>query len=174
MKRTIITILAAVSALGLPAVMAQNSMPAPGTGSLNVPAGGGGMGPGMFGPGPGPAGTPGWGSSWGSPWGGWGYNGIYSPSTQVILSPTYQQSGKMNVVGVGYDAQGVWRNIPMTVSYNYNGAQYSVIVLTAWDPWSDSWNTQLDIPAVNTSYYLDGANYNYYAVLSTGTYYFNL
>lgn len=80
----------------------------------------------------------------------------------------------MNVVGVGYDAQGVWRTVPMTVSYNYNGSQYSVIVLTAWDPWSDTWNTNLDIPAVNTSYYLDGSNYNYYAVLTTGTYYFNL
>lgn len=164
MKNKIIA-LAAIMGIALTG-MAQSSAPAPGTGSLNFPGGGGWAGPAT----PPPAPTP----SWGSPWGGWGYNGYYSPTTAVMLSPTYQTSGKVNVVAVGYDATGVWRTIPMAVSYNYNGAQYKAIVLTAWNPWSDTWSTHLDIPAVNTNYYLDGTYFDYYAVLPTGTYYFNL
>lgn len=62
----------------------------------------------------------------------------------------------------------------MSVEYNYNNNSYSVVVLTAWNPWTDSWNTDLNIPAINTSYRLDGTDYDFYAVLSTGTYYFNL
>ena len=82
--------------------------------------------------------------------------------------------GKVNVVGVGYDDEGVWRTVPMSVEYNYNGTRYSATVLTAWDPWTDSWNTNLDVPAINTSYILNGQSYEFYVVLSTGTYYFNL
>ena len=137
MKRLIL-ILGAIL-LGSMAMSAQNSLPAPGSGSVTTPAGGG-----------------------------------WNPNTTVVVSPTYQDNGKVNVVGVGYDDEGVWRTIPMAVQYNYNGSQYSVTVLTAWNPWTDSWDTGLDIPAFNTSYRLDGTSYDFYVVLSTGTYYFNL
>ena len=62
----------------------------------------------------------------------------------------------------------------MSVQYNYTGTRYSATALTAWDPWTDSWNTNLDVPAINTSYTLNGQSYEFYVVLSTGTYYFNL
>lgn len=64
--------------------------------------------------------------------------------------------------------------LPLRVSYEYNGVQYDVEVVNAWNPWSDTWNMGVDVPAVNTSYYLRGNYYDFYVVLSTGTYYFNL
>ena len=166
MKRLIL-ILGAIL-LGSMAMSAQNSLPAPGSGSVTTPAGGGGWGGSWAPVAPPPTG-------WGAPW-GYGWNGYYgwNPNTTVVVSPTYQDNGKVNVVGVGYDDEGVWRTIPMAVQYNYNGSQYSVTVLTAWNPWTDSWDTGLDIPAFNTSYRLDGTSYDFYVVLSTGTYYFNL
>ena len=146
---------------------AQNSAPAPGSGSITPPAFGGGFGPAAPLPPPAPA--------WGSPW-GYGWNGYYGYgySPTVIVSPSYQESGKTNVIGVGYDDEGVWRTVPMSVEYNADGSQYDVEVLTAWNPWTDTWNLNLNIPAQNTSYLLDGTTYDYYVVLSTGTYYFNL
>lgn len=169
MKRIILLI--SVLLMSAVSLMAQNSAPAPGAGSITPPAGGGGFGGGFGGPAPMPAPAPVWGSPWGYGWNG--YYG-YEPSTTVVVSPTYQNSGKVKVIGVGYDDEGVWRTIPMTVEYDYNNDKYSAIVLTAWDPWTDSWNTGLNIPAVNTSYRIDGKKYRFYAVLSTGTYYFNL
>lgn len=167
MKRIIL--LLGILALSIGAATAQNSLPAPGSGSITPPAGGygGGYGPGPVAPPPPPA--------WGSPW-DYGWNGYYgyNPYTTVYVSPTYQDNGKVNVVGVGYDDEGVWRTVPMSVEYNYNGKRYSATVLTAWDPWTDSWNTNLDVPAINTSYTLNGQSYEFYVVLSTGTYYFNL
>ena len=167
------------------AVMAQNSAPAPGSGggfnpapangigwnpggsSAPAPGSGGGFQP--AGPGPGPGGP-----AWGSPWGG-GWQA--SPSVVVNVNPGFVEgmnSGTCNVVGVGYDAQGVWRTIPMTVSYSWNGAQYNVTVLSAWNPWTDMWNRGIDDTAYNTSYFLNGETYNFYVPLSTGTFYFNL
>ncbi|MDE6558719.1 MAG: hypothetical protein K2K29_02390 [Muribaculaceae bacterium] len=157
---------------------AQSSAPAPGSGggfgggggwggtSAPAPGAGGNFQPNMGGPGPG------MGPAWGGPWGG-GWSS--SPSVIVNINPGIpQNSGVTNVVGVGYDAQGIWRTIPMTVSYNYVGAQYNVTVLNAWNPWTDFWNRGIDQPAYNTSYLLRGTMYNFYTVLSTGTYYFNL
>ena len=167
------------------AVMAQNSAPAPGSGggfnpapangigwnpggsSAPAPGSGGGFQP--AGPGPGPGGP-----AWGSPWGG-GWQA--SPSVVVNVNPGFVEgmnSGTCNVVGVGYDAQGVWRTIPMTVSYSWNGAQYNVTVLNAGNPWTDMWNRGIDDTAYNTSYFLNGETYNFYVPLSTGTFYFNL
>lgn len=77
-------------------------------------------------------------------------------------------------MAVGYDDQGVWRSIPMTVEYTFTGARYSVVVLTAWNPWSDDWDKNLNIPAFNTTYRLNQYTYRFYTNLSTGTYYFNL
>ena len=36
------------------------------------------------------------------------------------------------------------------------------------------WDRNVDQPAYNTSYYLNGTTFDFYTVLSTGTYYFNL
>ncbi len=158
--KKIITLSLAIIA-GIVAMTAQNSVPAPGADSITPSASGGFRLP------PAPA-------AWGSPWGyGWGNLG-YEPSVTVVSTPTWQQSGKTNVIATGYDDEGVCRTVPMSVEYNYDGSEYSVIVLTAWNPWTDNWNTNLNIPAQNTSYRLDGKDYHFYAVLSTGTYYFNL
>lgn len=152
---------------------AQNSLPAPGTGgSFNpAPIGGGnpgwGGGPGWGGPGPGWGGPgPGWNNGWGPGWG-------YSPSI-IINTPSYVNRGTVNVAACGYDAQGIWRTIPMHVAYYYNGVDYDVTVINAWNPWTQSWMRNIDQPAYNTDYYLRGNTYDFYAPLSIGTFYFNL
>lgn len=152
-------------ASGTFAITAQNSLPAPGSGSMqnSLPAPGTG---GSFNPG-GPQWTanPGFAPGmWGSPW----MSPVYAPSSGFV------NSGTTNVVGVGYDAQGIWRTIPMTVAYNYNGVQYNVTVINAWNPWTDTWNYNIDDQAFNTTYFLRGNQYNFYTVLPTGTFYFNL
>lgn len=91
-----------------------------------------------------------------------------------LSSPNWENSGVTTVVACGYDAQGVWRTIPLRVSYNYNGSFYDVTVLSAWNPWTDTWNYGIDMPAFNTSYFLNGTTFNFYTNLSTGTFYFNL
>lgn len=185
MKSRIFTL--AISLLfAIGASFAQSSAPAPGSGGGFSGGRPGGGGPGGFGGtsapapgsggsfqpnnGPGGPGGPGWGGPWG---GGW------QSSPQVIVnvnpfSPGWSNSGTTSVVGVGYDAQGIWRAIPMTVAYNYVGGQYNVTVLNAWNPWTDFWNKGINQPAYNTSYMLRGNMYDFYTVLSTGTYYFNL
>lgn len=153
---------------------AQNSLPAPGSGGSYSPSpvgGGGGwgpgpgmMGPGMMGPGWGPG--PGWGGGWGPDWG-------YSP-TIIVNTPSYVNSGTVNVLACGYDAQGIWQKIPMHVKYYYNGVDYDVTVQNAWNPWTQSWVRHINQPAYSTRYYMRGQTYDYYVPLSTGTYYFNL
>lgn len=139
---------------------------------------------GMLGPGPvistGPAPAPG--------------SGVYNPGPQTappppmagngplapmvlntpLSNPNWQNQGTMTVIACGYDAQSVWRTIPLRISYVNTGGQYNVTVDSAWDPWTDAWNYGVDIPAFSTYYFLNGNYYNYYANLSTGTYYFNL
>lgn len=169
---------AAVAAIALcaPLAAAQNSLPAPGSGGGFQPSGGG------FGPGPGAPsfGGIGWNpgppppSYWGSPW----YNG-YNPSPTVVVSPSItignsQNQGVMKVIANGYDAMGVWRVLPLLVSYQYNGVQYDVNVLNAWNPWTDQWDKGVDVQAFNTDYVLRNVTYDYYVVLSFGTFYFNL
>ena len=125
-------------------------------------------------PGPGPAVAPppapaAWGSPW---WQGW------NPSPSVVMSPSVTvpnlNSGAMKVIANGYDAMGVWRVLPLFVRYNFNGINYNVTVLNAWDPWTDMWNRGVDVQAFSTDYTLRGVNYDYYVVLSFGTFYFNL
>ena len=89
-------------------------------------------------------------------------------------SADWMNSGNLNVMATGYDVQGVIRQIPLQVSYNWNGVNYNVTVINAWNPYSQMWNTGLDIPANSTSYYFNGFTYNYYAALPIGTFYFNL
>lgn len=91
-----------------------------------------------------------------------------------LSSPNWQNNGTVNVMACGYDAQGVWRTIPLKVRYAYNGAQYDVTVISAWNPWTQMWNYDVDQPAFNTTYFLNGVSYNFYTNLSTGTFYFNL
>lgn len=91
-----------------------------------------------------------------------------------LSNPNWQNQGTMTVIACGYDAQSVWRTIPLRISYVNTGGQYNVTVDSAWDPWTDAWNYGVDIPAFSTYYFLNGNYYNYYANLSTGTYYFNL
>ncbi len=182
-RKNIISILSNIGVVGIAlmfgvfGMIAQNSMPAPGSGggfgggtSMPAPGSGGSFNPAPsngIGWNPGPAAP----SNWGSPW---------NPGPAPIIvntplsSPNWQNSGVTTVIACGYDSMGVWRTLPLRVSYSYNGIQYVVTVLNAWDPWTQSWNLGVDVPAVNTSYYLRGNNFNFYAVLSTGTYYFNL
>ncbi|MDE6247840.1 MAG: hypothetical protein K2M41_08395 [Muribaculaceae bacterium] len=166
-----------ISAAG---VYAQNSAPAPGSGGSFNPAPSNGIGwnpgPGQSAPAPGSGGgfnpgPPAGGPMWGGPWGG-GWNS--SPSVIVNVTPNVMNNGITNVVGVGYDAQGIWRTVPMRVAYSYNGAYYNVQVLSAWNPWTDMWNRNVDQQAFNTSYFLRGQTYDFYVPLTTGTYYFNL
>lgn len=141
------------------------------------PAPGFGMSPGMAptpnGPGAPAPPPPSPAALWGSPW----WNG-WNQSPTVTVSPSVTidnlNSGRMKVIACGYDAQGVWRVLPLYVQYNYNGVNYNVTVLNAWDPWTDMWNNDVDVQAFITDYTLRGVNYNYYVVLSYGTFYFNL
>ena len=157
-----------VGAVGL---SAQNSLPMPGTGGGFHPNGG--PGPAIYHPvpvyNPGPPPPPYWGSPWYS---GWNYSPtiVVSPSVQT----NFQNQGTIKVIACGYDATGVWRVLPLVVSYQYNGVQYDVNVLNAWNPWTDQWDTDVDVPAYNTDYQLRGNTYDFYTVLSTGTFYFNL
>ena len=170
LRLAVALLVAAMSAAG---VSAQNSLPAPGSGGSFNPAptggggGGGGIGPGpgMMGN-PGPAPNPGWGCGWGPGW-------SCSP-TITVNYPSWQNQGTTTVVACGYDNTGVYRTLPLYVSYVFNGAQYDVTVINAWNPFTDTWNRGVDEPAYNTSYYLRGHNYDFYTVTTTGTYYFNL
>ncbi|MBD5358814.1 MAG: hypothetical protein HDR88_17805 [Bacteroides sp.] len=158
--------LAVILAIGSAvSVSAQNSLPAPGSGgSFNPAPVGGGPGPGN-GPGSGIIGNPGPGPAWGNPWG---------PGGTPFNNPSWQNQGTTTVIACGYDNTGIYRTLPLYVEYTFNGAQYDVTVLNAWNPFTDTWNRGVDEPAYNTSYYLRGNNYDFYTVTTTGTYYFNL
>lgn len=153
---------------------AQTSAPAPGTGSIRYGQPIGWLpGPSASAPAPGagqigfPTALPPY------PSGYYGNPLVWCPSN-VVYSPDWQNYGTANVVGCGYDINGVWRIVPMSVNYRYNGVQYDVEVINAWNPWTDTWDDDVDEPAINTSYYLNGKTFDFYTNLSTGTYYFNL
>lgn len=158
--------------LAVAGISAQNSLPAPGTGGSFNPAPIGGNNPAMGGPG---IGGPGNGPGWGNNGIGWNPGPAWSnPNPGWNYGPSFVNQGTVNVVACGYDAQGIWRTLPLHVAYTYNGFSYDVTVLNAWNPWTNTWNVGVDMPAYNTSYYLKGQIYDFYAPLSTGTYYFNL
>lgn len=164
MKKRILAVLTALISIFV--MVAQNSAPAPGSGGSYMPGGGGFGAPApTVGPPPGPYWGPGPAFGWSDPY--------YSPSV-IVNAPSYVNSGVEKVIACGYDAQGVWQTIPLVVSYNYTGARYNVMVLNAYNPWTDMWNRGVDQPAYNTSYFLRGNTYDFYTNLSTGTYYFNL
>ena len=82
--------------------------------------------------------------------------------------------GEVATLACGYDATWVWRTIAMRVAYRSNGILYKSIVLSAWNPWTDEWERNINVPAVNTDIDIKGTTFKFYVVLSTGTYYFNL
>lgn len=140
---------------------AQNSFPAPGGGS-SAPA-----------PGTGGAFMPDSGPSWGGGYGpGWSNFNNFGP--MGCMGSNWQNQGVVSVVGCGYDMRGIWRIVPMRVAYTYTYGQYDCTVLSAYNPWTEMWNRGLDQPAYNTIYWLRGNEYDFYANLPTGTYYFNL
>lgn len=100
---------------------------------------------------------------------GWGAPGF-------LASPpaTGFNQGTINVMATGYDSESVQVQIPLVVSYAFNGVNYDVTVLNSWSPLTQTWNIGVDVPAYQTSYYINGFSYNYYAQLPSGTYYFNL
>lgn len=163
------TLLLAILLSAASALMAQNSLMAPGMSGNSYPAPGA---PAGFGSGFGPTYAP------PGPWmpGNYPYGPPpYIPSGIIYSgSANWQNAGTITVMAAGYDAIGVWRTIPLVVNYQYNGVQYNVIVLSAWNPWSEQWDRGLSDQAVNTSYELRGTDYDFYVVLSTGTFYFNL
>lgn len=169
--KTLVMRLAAVAislaaTFGALTAAAQNSLPAPGTGQV-----GGGFGPGPGWGGSGPGFGPNWGGAWGSPWGpGYNYGPAWAPS---LGNPNLNNSGTGIVNACGYDANGIWRVIPLNIAYTYNGF-YNVTVINAWNPWTQSWNRDIMQPAYQTTYLLNGTTFHWYAPLSTGTYYFNL
>lgn len=156
-----------INAPGSPAGIGQGGPgPAPGPGFGNGPAPAPGSG--VYNPGPPVAPPP--------PMANPGPPGPLAPLVVAapLSSPNWQNQGTTTVIACGYDAQGVWRTIPLRVSYLYNGAQYNVTVDSAWNPWADCWNYGVDVPAFNTNYFLNGNYYDFYTNLSTGTWYFNL
>ena len=156
-----------ISAPGSPSGLGQQTpqpQPGPGFGNGPYPA----PGSQVYNPGPPPVGQP--------PLANPGPPGPLAPMVvgAPLSNPDWQNAGTITVIACGTDAQGVWRTIPLRVSYNYNGAQYDVTVDSAWNPWTDTWNYGVDVPAFNTYYFLNGSYYNFYVNLSTGTWYFNL
>lgn len=101
---------------------------------------------------------------------GWGAPGY------LVNPPTadWMNSGTLNVMATGYDTESVLVQIPLYVSYSFNGVNYEVTVLNSWNPYTQNWTIGVDIPANQTYYYFNGFNYNYYVNLPTGTFYFNL
>lgn len=100
---------------------------------------------------------------------GWGSYGFLTNPPQ----PGFNQ-GTINVMATGYDTESVLVQIPLVVSYNFNGAYYDVMVLNSWNPYTQTWTLGVDSPAYQTSYYFNGFTYNYYVNLPSGTFYFNL
>ena len=101
---------------------------------------------------------------------GWGAPGFLTTPP----AGEWMNQGNINVMATGYDSESVLVQIPLYVSYSFNGVQYDVTVLNSWNPYTQTWNIGVDSPAYNTNYFFNGFTYNFYAVLPTGTYYFNL
>lgn len=102
-----------------------------------------------------------------APWGSPGYL-TYPPSSD------WMNQGNLNVMATGYDTESVLVQIPLYITYSFNGVQYDITVLNAWNPYTQSWTVGIDTPAYQTSYYFNGFTYNWYVNLPTGTFYFNL
>lgn len=153
-----------------------NSLPAPGAGqstSLPQPGAGGSYRPNTFPLGPNGIG---WNPGWHHHWAGSAWNTSWNPAAgvgPVVIGPNTNR-GIEKVIACGFDSEGIWRILPLQVSYRYNGVQYVVYVLNAWNPWTDNWDLGVNQRAYLTDMYFHGVEYDYYAPLPTGTYFFNL
>lgn len=115
--------------------------------------------------------------SYHSSWGGSFPNSFFNSGYPDWYGNGWNQNynnGILHLIGVGYDAQGVWQTVPLIVEYQWNGVTYDLTVIDAWNPWTRAWDGSLDISAYQTEYQLRGVTYNWYVNLSTGTYYFNV
>ena len=152
LRRGFLTLAAALT-MGVSMIYSQPAPPPP-------PGPPGSIPPGAPAPPPPPPNTP---PGWGAP----GYL-VNPPAGQ------WMNQGTINVMATGYDTESVLVQIPLVVSYSYNGAFYNVTVLNAWSPYTQNWIIGVDVPASQTSFYFNGFNYNYTVTLPSGTYYFNL
>ncbi len=91
-----------------------------------------------------------------------------------VTHKDWQDNGHIVVIACGYDNMGIWRTVPLHIKYHYNGFQYVAIVLDAWNTNTETWDNNINIPAVNTYFTHCNEEYDFYVVLSTGTFYFNL
>ena len=151
-----ILIIGATIIIGMGCLLAQPIPPPPGS---PPPMAGPMQAPPPPPPGQNPPPPPGWGAP--------GY--LVNPP-----SADWMNQGFLNVMATGYDTESVLVQIPLYVSYSFNGVNYDVTVVNSWNPLTQTWNTSVDIPANQTSYFFNGFNYNYYVNLPTGTFYFNL
>ena len=161
-RYTLLTALWAVILSFGSAVAQPGPPPPPGGPGLNPP-------PGAPAPPPPPAGQP-IGAPAPPPPAGWGYSGYLATPP----SADWMNQGTVNVMATGYDTESVLVQIPLVVSYVFNGVNYNVTVLNAWSPFTQTWNVGLDVPASQTSFYFNGFNYNFTVSLPSGVYYFNL
>lgn len=152
-------------ALGCSIITAQPTPPPPPGAQLPPPVSPVPPAPGAPGtpPPPGPPAPPSAPDGWATP----GY--LATPP-----SGDWMNQGTINVMATGYDNESVLVQIPLVVSYSFNGAYYNVTVLNAWSPFTQTWIMGVDVPASSTSFYFNGFNYNYTVSLPSGTYYFNL
>lgn len=144
---------------GNPPAFNQPGPPDPGDNPPPPPGAPGAMVPPPGPPSPAPTPPPGWGAP--------GY--LVNPP-----SGDWMNQGTLNVMATGYDTESVLVQIPLYVSYTFNGVNYDITVLNSWNPYSQMWNMGVDVPAYQTSYYFNGFTYNYYVNLPSGTFYFNL
>ncbi len=166
MKNTWIIGIISMMPIWILSVSAQSLPPVSPPPSPPIQAYGPGWGANGFGPD-----IPMWGTSPGMMTGGrWGPGAFTGPLNKHRLN---LNNGISHVIGVGYDVQGVWETVPLVAKWHWNGVNYEVIVITAWNPWTRSWDGNLNMPAYQTQYRLKGITYDYYVNLSTGTYYFN-
>ena len=95
----------------------------------------------------------------------------------MLVNPpvaNWMNQGQVNVMATGYDSESVLVQIPLVVSYVFNGVSYNVTVLNSWNPFTQSWNIGVDTPAYQGNNSFNGFTYNYFVSLPSGTYYFNL
>lgn len=162
----------AIFVLGVGSMGAQIINPpiAPPPGQMTTPPGSPPPSPGAPVPPPAPGNLPPGSATPPPPPPGWGAPGMLSTPP----APGMLNQGTLNVMATGYDAESVLVQIPLVVSYAFNGVNYNVTVLNSWNPLTQTWNSGIDMPATPTDYSFNGFTYNYYVNLPSGNYYFNL
>lgn len=148
MKRKKLVILASIIAIGISGFTASAQAPLPPPGNpggippMNTPGNPGGLppqgpGPVIVNPAPIPnpntvVPPPGPNPNTPPPPPGWGASGY------LVNPPVgdWMNSGTLNVMATGYDSEGVMIQIPLYISYQYNGVNYNITVLNSWNPYT--------------------------------------